>query len=212
MMDDSDGALFNRVPAAIKDKNYNPGLDALRFYTDFSNPAKEVYAWNKSLANSLEMFTRGKLAMMFGYAYHLPVIKAQAPKLNFGVTKLPQIEGNPPVNFANYWLETVSGKSKRPNEAWNFIQFMTRADQVKSYLAKTQKPTALRSLINGQLEDQAIGVFVEQLLTAKSWYKGANAPAAEKIFAEMIDSAVLGQDRLENIINLAASRVQQTVK
>jgi multiple sugar transport system substrate-binding protein len=211
MMDDSGTVQFNRIPATFKDQKYNPGLEALRFYSDFSNPAKEVYSWNKNLDNSLNMFTQGKVGIMFGYAYHLPTIKAQAPKLNFGITKLPQIEGNPPINFANYWIETVSNKSEYSNEAWDFIQFATKADQAKTYLAKAKKPTALRSLVNEQINDLDIGVFTEQVLTAKSWYKGADSNAMEKIFADMIDAVVLTQDRIENAINLAAQKVGQTV-
>ncbi len=34
----------------------------------------------------------GKTGYFFGYAYHLPRIRAQAPKLNFGVTGIPQID------------------------------------------------------------------------------------------------------------------------
>ena len=211
MMADDGQALFNRIPTALKDQKYNPGLEALRFYSDFANPAKEVYAWNKNLDNSLDLFIRGKVGIMFGYSYHLLVIKAQAPKLNFGITKLPQIEGNTPVNFANYWLETVSNKSKHSSEAWNFIQFATQADQVKTYLAKTKKPTALRALVNEQTDDLDIGIFDQQVLTAKSWYKGAGSNAMEKIFADMIDAVVLAQDKIENIMNLAANKVEQTV-
>jgi len=211
MMDDNGQVLFNRIPATFKDQKYNPGLEALRFYSDFNNPAKEVYAWNKDLDNSLNMFAQGKLGIMFGYAYHLPTIKAQAPKLNFGIAKLPQIEGNPPVNFANYWIETVSNKSKYTNEAWDFIQFATKADQAKTYLANAKKPTALRSLVNGQIDDLDIGVFSGQVLTAKSWYKGADSNAMEKIFADMIDAVILAQDKIENAINLAVNKVQQTI-
>ncbi|MBI4779557.1 extracellular solute-binding protein, partial [Candidatus Falkowbacteria bacterium] len=210
MMDEGGQVLFNRIPITFKDQKYNPGLEALRFYSDFSNPAKEVYSWNKELDNSLNMFTQGKLGIMFGYSYHLPTIKAQAPKLNFGITKLPQIEGNTPVNFANYWIETVSNKSKYANEAWDFVQFAATADQVKTYLSKAKKPTALRALVNEQIDDLDIGVFAEQILTAKSWYKGADSNAMEKIFADMIDT-VLIQEKIENVINLAASKVQQTV-
>ena len=209
--DDSGQVLFNKIPPAFKDQSYNPGLEALRFYTDFANPAKEVYSWNKNLDDSLNLFAQGKLAIMFGYSYHLATIRAQAPKLNFAITKLPQIKGNTPVNFANYWVETVSSKSQHLNEAWDFIQFATKAEQAKTYLDKAKRPTALRALINEQIDDDDMGVFAEQVLTAKSWYHGADSAAAEKMFAEMIDAAVLGQDKIETLINLAASKVQQTM-
>jgi len=211
-MMESKQVLFNAVPAATQDTKYNPGLEALRFYIDFSNPGKEVYSWNDSLPNSLEMFISGKLAMMFGYSYDLANIKSQAPKLNFSISKLPQIEGSPiEVNFANYWVESVSKKSKYPNEAWDFIQFATKEEQVKSYLTKTKKPTALRSLIPTQQEDNELGIFASELLTAKSWYKGKDAIAAETAIGEMINNARQNIDKILDAINTGAAKVQQTV-
>lgn len=207
--------LFNSVPAFIKNTGYNPGLEALRFYTDFANPTKESYTWNNELPNSLEMFISGNLAIMFGYAYDLATIKAQAPKLNFSIAKLPQIEGNPPtnINFANYWVEVVSKKSKHTKEAWDFIQFMTKAEQAQSYLDKTKKPTALRSLVEKQKTDDELGVFADQVLTAKSWYKGKNVQAAEEAIKEMINSTLTNNtiEKIRDIINTGASKVQQTV-
>jgi multiple sugar transport system substrate-binding protein len=211
MMNDNGQVIFDRIPPALKDQKYNPGIEALRFYADFANPAKEVYSWNNNLDDSLNLFSQGQLALMFGYAYQLPTIKAQAPKLNFGIAKLPQIEGNTPINFANYWVEAVSNKSKYPNESWDFIQFATKAEQAKTYLAKAKRPTALRSLVNEQIDDFDIGVFAEEVLTAKSWYRGADSAAMEKIFAEMIDSAIPDQDKIQNIISLAANKVEQTI-
>jgi multiple sugar transport system substrate-binding protein len=214
MLDDNLKVTFNQIPEFASETNYNPGPEALRFYTDFANPAKESYSWNNELENSLQMFINGNLAMMFGYSYHIPVIKASAPKLNFSIVKFPQIEGTPPtnINFANYWVETVSKKSKNKNEAWNFIQFMTEAEQVKLYLDKAKKPTALRSLISEQRNDDTIGVFTDQVLTAKSWYKGANPEAAELAFKEMIDAILMNQESdIKKIINSGAAKVQQTI-
>jgi ABC-type glycerol-3-phosphate transport system substrate-binding protein len=188
-------------------------LQALEFYTDFANPLKEVYCWNKDMGKSMELFAQGRLALMPGYSYYIPEIKALAPKLNFSVTKFPQIENtNAEVNFANYWVETVAAKSKHSAEAWDFIQFETKAENVKSYLSATHRPAALREMVDMQKDDKEIGVFAEELLTAKSWYKGKDAKAAEKIFAEMIDNTVKGQGKIEDIIRLAATKVQQTIE
>lgn len=212
MMNDAGQITFDQIPAAYKDQSYNPGLEALRFYTDFANPAKEVYTWNSELDNSLDLFTQGRLAFMLGYNYDLPTIRTQAPKLNFGIAKLPQIQGNSlQVNFANYWLQTASARSKYQQESWDFIQYMTGAEQAKLYLSKTKKPTALRALVGSQIDDLDTGVFADQVLTAKSWYKGIDAVAAEKAMSEMIDSVVAGQGKIEDIIKLGADKVQQTI-
>ena len=205
---------FNIIPPSNRDNAYNPGLEALRFYTDFANPTKESYTWNSELPNSLEMFLSGNLAIMFSYSYDLPTIRAQAPKLNFSVAKFPQIEGSPPtnVNFANYWVEAVSKKSPHQNEAWNFLQFLTAADQAKLYLEKAKRPTALRSLVAWQRNDNEIGIFADQVLTAKSWYRGQNPQAAERAFGEMIIASVANAgERLSEIINQTAAKVQQTI-
>jgi hypothetical protein len=39
----------------------------------------------------------------------------------------------------------------------------------------------LRSLIETQKTNENIGVFVEQLLTAKNWYRGQNIKAAKTL-------------------------------
>ena len=209
----SNGAvLFNTIPPG-GDQGYNPGPEALRFYTDFSNPGKEVYCWNGNLPDSLNMFAQGNLAMMFSYSYNLPVIRALAPKLNFSVAKMPQLPGDSrPINYANYWLETVSVKSKNVDAAWNFIQFETSAAEVKSYLKIAKKPTALRSLIDSQKDDLDLGVFVDQALTAQSWYRGKNPLAAETAMGEMIDLAIKNGKGLQKIINDGATKVQLTIQ
>ncbi len=194
-------------------KDTAPGLEALRFYTDFANPVKQVYSWNQEMPNSLQAFIEGRLAIFFGYAYHIPMIEARAPRLNYGISSMLQIEGNPSqVNFANYWLEGVSGKSAHQAEAWDFIQFATRAENAESYLTKTQKPTALRSLVSRQQTDDRMAVFANQLLTARSWYIGNDYNAAEAIMGEMIEEALIAEERdLPEVISAAAYRVQQTL-
>lgn len=227
MLDDSGQIKFNQSPVNMKQTNYVPGLDAIRFYTDFANPGKEIYSWNKDLDSAINLFADGKLATMFGYSYHIPQIKALSPKLNFAIAKLPQIEGNTPVNYANYWAEVVSSKiltnpenlkkgakyaKNKADAAWDFIQFETREEQAKIYLEKTKKPTALKSLINSQTEDMEIGVSAEQILTAKSWYKGNDANAMETIFQEMINEANANPEKIKNALDIGAQKVQQTIQ
>ena len=211
VMTNGNQITFQAMPETMTG-NYNPGLEALRFYTDFANPNKEVYCWNNDMPNSLEAFTSGSLAMFFGYSFNIEQIRAQSPKLNFGIAKLPQIEGNSlEVNFANYWVDTVSKKSKHPNEAWDFIQFLTKEENAKLYLAKTKKPTALKSLISSQKDDEDLGVFAEQILSAKSWYHGKSISNAESAIGEMIDAALATPDMIQEILSNGANKVQQTI-
>lgn len=210
MMTENGNVLFDASGSGTQ--GYNPGMEALRFYTDFANPAKEVYCWNDNLDNSLKMFTEGRLALMFGYSYHLPEIKSMAPTLNFNVTNVPQINPSRQINHANYWTEVVSRKSENKDVAWHFLMFATGEDQAQKYLEKTNKPTALRSLVEEQKEDREIGVFAEQLLTSKSWYRGKDALAMEEVMKDMIDEAKASPQELDRVISRGSSRVQQTAR
>ncbi|NQU77136.1 extracellular solute-binding protein [Candidatus Falkowbacteria bacterium] len=194
------------------ESNYYPGIEALEFYTDFADPNKEIYTWNGGQPNSLDAFISGRSAMFFGYAYHLPTIKARAPKLNFEISPMVQISRNQNVvaNTANYWVESVSKKSEHPEEAWDFLLFATTGEVVKDYLEKTKKPTALRSLVNEQKKDPDLSAFTSQLLTAKSWYQGKDFNKVEDIFAEMIDSVVTGQNTSQKAAQTATQKIKQT--
>jgi len=195
----------------LEGRETSPAEEALIFYADFAYPAKEVYTWNEEMPNSLEAFIGGQVAYFFGYAYNLRDIRNRAPKLNFSYSKLPQIEGNPEINYANYWVEAVAKKTEHSDWAWDFLQFATSEEQVKSYLDKAEKPTALRSLINYQIEKEDLIPFILQLLTAKSWYRGQDSAKAENIFKEMITAVVNSEMFVEEAIELAAGRIQQTM-
>ncbi|MFA6410015.1 MAG: extracellular solute-binding protein [Candidatus Buchananbacteria bacterium] len=202
---------FGSVPRSFPDQTYNPGPEAVRFYTDFANTSKEVYTWNETIPNSINAFAQGRVAMIFGYNYHLATLDAVSQgRLNYGIAKMPQIEGRPEVNFANYWLQVVSKKSKHKNEAWDFIQFISKSAEAKKYLTKTLKPTALRSLVSEQKNNDQLRPFAEQLLTSKSWYQGNNVGALESAFKEMIDSVRKGGE-LRDAIGLAIQKIQQTL-
>jgi len=47
-------------------REYVPGPDAVRFYTDFANPVKEVFTWNSQQPNSLDAFAQGNLRQTRG--------------------------------------------------------------------------------------------------------------------------------------------------
>jgi len=186
------------------------GLDAVNFYTDFANPTKQVYSWNAKQPNSFDAFTAGKTAFFFGYSYHAPLIRAGAPKLPFAIATVPQIEGGKNVNYANYWIETVSKASENPDFAWDFIQFAASAEQVPAYLTAARKPPARRALINSQMQDEDLSIFASQLLTAKSWYKGKNASVAEGALLDLINAVLLAEDG-NKAMQEAQNKVNQTL-
>jgi len=209
MSDANGNAIFNQPLAG--DPNYFPAEEALRFYTDFQDKNKEIYTWHKEMPSALDFFTQGKLAFFFGYAYHLPLIRAKAPNLSFGIAKMPQPEGAiKEINFANYSVQVVARKSKNKDLAWAFLKQAALSPQ--PYLARVKRPTALRSLIAEQINDPDLEAFVNQVLTAQSWYQGKNALLMEEAFKEMINDVIDGKKTYLEAINFAAQKINQRIR
>lgn len=196
----------------------HPAITALRFYTDFSRRTKEVYTWNEKMGDGLDTFVRGQSVFYFGFAYDYSKIKARAPQLNIEVMPMLQLNEKAPVNVANYWVESVVKKSKSPNEAWDFVMYMAKPENIKKYCEKAIRPTPLRSQINEQKENLAIAPFASQVLNADSWYRGRDSATAEKAFADLItnylqpaaNEAAQAQ-RERDLLKYAANVVQQTI-
>jgi len=210
----ADGSpTFMNIPQKLNGlRDQPPAYQAISFYTDFANPAKAVYTWNNKQPNSLDAFIQGKAAFFLGYAYDLPIIKARAPKLNLAITSLPQIQGNPQVNYANYWGWVVSKKSKASDIAWNLLNFMRTPDESAKYITAAKRPAALKSQLTGQLDDEDIGPFASQVLTAQSWYKGTDPKAVDTALVTMIEDAIAGgTEEVPNAVHTAADKISQTI-
>lgn len=187
---------------------HRPGVEALRFYTDFTDPLKgDAYTWGLS-SNfhwSVDAFAEESAAMTFHYAYELPVFKQKNPNLRFGIAKMPQIQNRErDVNYANYWAPAVSFQSRNARAAWEFLAFAASREGVVSYLEATRRPTARKDLINELKSDPNLGIFHEQSLTAKSFYQYDSA-AVEQILADAIESVVRREKTVQEAVDAAAS-------
>jgi len=196
----------------------HPTMNAMRFYTDFANPTKDVYTWNDSMGDALEAFAAGKVTFYFGFAYDYPRIKAIAPQINMDVVPIPQLNPSKPTNVANYYVESVVGKTKNPDVAWDFVRFMTTPENIKKYTDATKRPTPLRAQIKDQEEDLLLAPFVSTILQAENWYHGRDRKSAEKAFDNLIYNYLqpVGVKQTEiqrniELIKQASRIIQQTM-
>lgn len=201
-MNDENG--FASFSSAIR--NANVGETALQYYTDFANPQKQTYAWNDSQHYSVDAFLEGRTAMILGYAHQMELLKAKAPRFNFGVSMMPQASLTDIKNYANYWTLGVSNASENQEEAWKFVLSFTSKENITDYLNETQRPAARRDLIELQRTDPDLGLFAIQALSAKSWYQWDNV-AIENIFADMIDNVNYRRLSIREALQRAESQV-----
>lgn len=187
---------------------------AFSFYTDFARPGKSSYSWNADLEDALELFASGRLAYFFGYSYHADDLRSRNLQFDWDIKNFPQTRGAQGSKYyADYWVNVVAAKSANQDAAWNFIQSTAAADTVKTYLDANKRPTALRALIDEQLNDYEIAAFASQSLTASNWYEGYNPSLAEMYTKEILDDLVSGDlilDKEGTTIGLFVSKINQT--
>ena len=187
--------------------------DILTFYTYFADPTKAVYSWTEDLPNAFELFAQGKLAYFFGYSYHADELRKRGVQFNWDLENFPQTRGAEGDRYyANYWLNVVAKNSPNQDAAWNFVQSVTTDPSlVNQYLEPNNKPTALRSLIKKQLENDQTRVFASQVLQADNWYAGYNAAQAEVYLADFIKSYFKKEIQIDNKgLDFLVKRLNQT--
>ena len=204
---DRRGAEFDKDVRDANGDVYSPGVRALEFYTQFAQPSKTIYTWNARNNNSIDAFASGQAAMIFSYSYLAETLREKAPFLNYGVARVPQLNGaNLRVNFANYWAEGVSKQSKNPQIAWQFLKFITSREILPAYYEGVKQVSPRLDIIEDQIADPEIGVFAENALTAKSFYKPDN-DAVENIFLQMINDVVLRHISADDAIGAGVQKV-----
>jgi multiple sugar transport system substrate-binding protein len=199
-------------------KSTHPTLEALRFYTDFARPNKEVYSWNADKDDALSAFVRGQSVFYIGYAFDQSRIRVRAPQMNLAIIPMPQLDPSNPVNVANYWVESVVAKSRQKDLAWDFIRFITNPENTKAYASATRQPSPYRAHVSDYAEDPLLSPFASQILTAKNWYKGSNVDVANRALSNLIDqylepySVDISEDKRDvELIENAARIIQQTM-
>lgn len=109
---------------------------ALTFYTSFAIDQNNV--WDNTLDPSILVFSRGDLAMYFGYSWDYFTIKQTNPNLSFQIVPVPQLSDQH-VTLASYWAEGVSLKSTHPKEALIFIKFLAAKNTEEKLFADEAK-------------------------------------------------------------------------
>lgn len=146
---------------------------ALEFYTAFAQGEGSV--WDSTLDPSIVAFSKGNLAMYFGFSWDIFTIKALNPELQFSVHPVPNLPGRK-MAIASYWVEGVSAKSKYQKEAMLFMRYLAKKETLQKLYSETAKvrlfgePYPRRDLAKTLSNNPLISPFMEQAEYATSSY------------------------------------------
>ncbi len=164
-------------PNNVQDLSSSEAAQALQFYTDF---VQESEVWDDRQPNSTIAFAAGNVAMYFAPSWRVFEISQQNPNLQFRIVPVPQIpredSTSPDITYATYWVEGVSQKSSKKNEAWDFLNYLSQRDTLeKFYQSASQirmfgEPYPRQDMRDLLLTAPKIGGFMELAPTSQSWY------------------------------------------
>ena len=169
-----------------------PAESALRFYTEFGNPAKQTYSWSRSLPRSQDSFVSGQLAVYFGFASEYKTLAERNPNLRFAVAMLPQLQGSGPrATFGSLLGLAISRSARNPSGAGVVAQVLTGPTAASVLASQTGLPPARRDTATDTSANAAAAVFVQSALIARGWIDPQPA-GTDALFKAMVESVISG--------------------
>lgn len=169
--------------------NYNlPSI--LKFYTDFADPSNSAYSWNRSFANSNDVFSKEESAFYFGFSSELQSLINKNPNQNFFVAGIPQIKNsNFKLTSARVTGLAISSFSKNFNTAFTVAGLMAGSDFATKFAKATNVPPARRDLLSKKPSDAYSPIFYSSALYAKSWLDPSPKDTTN-IFSGMVNAVL----------------------
>ncbi len=180
-----------------------------RFYIQFSNPSNSAYSWNRSLPNSLDMFTSGKLAFYLGKASELFKIQSINPNLSFDVTQIPQIKDSPTKRtFGDIYAIVLNKKSGNLSSASSVASMLSKGDNASNLSKALSLPPASKVLLSAKPESNAyLSTFFDSALATQSWLD-PDKNKSDLIFKEFIENMLSNSLSIGELLNKAQNQLQ----
>lgn len=190
--------------------------DVLLYYTEFANPTKSSYTWNKSFKSSRESFLSGDLATYFGPGSEIEYIRTRNPNLNFAIAPIPQAYDNKKVTKGKVYAMGFLITSKNPNATYQNVMTFFGNYQFNQYLSSALGLASTRRDVLSTSKDAKsnadIAVINNSAIFAKTWldpdYKTTDDILSKMIFSivsgtqNITDSIIDASDRLDRAFNI----------
>jgi len=190
----------------------SPAEAAFDFYTQFSNPTRAYYSWNRSLVDAQTHFTSGSSAYYLGFASELRVLKNKNPTLNFGISLVPQsrVSGKT-ITFGRLRAVAISRGSSNPSLALALATKLVSKEATLSLAEILVLPPARRDLLSLRPTNAISSVFYDAALQSKGWLD-PDIIMTDAIFRTAIESITSGRARTLEAINKANSEIEALIK
>jgi ABC-type glycerol-3-phosphate transport system substrate-binding protein len=189
------------------DSKITPAESAVRFYSDYSNPKKTVYSWNRALPMSKSYFLRGDLAVYFGFGSEFSDLKVKNPNLNFDIALFPQIvDTNLKSTFGKMQSFVILKSSKNIPSAYSVFSYLVGNEAMKLWLSLSGYAPTRRDII-AQGTSNAVGsILYNSALISKAWID-PDKDKTSLIFQNMIEDVTTGRLSVTESVGKASDEI-----
>ena len=204
-----DGEVSLGSSVNVGNTTLRPAESSLRFITDFANPQKTLQSWSSALPEDEEMFIGGKLAMYLGLISDYNEIKSKNPHLSFAASLIPQLkDAQRPIAGGELFALAVPKASQKQAQAWEFIKFLTDAENSAAYADTAMNVSLRRDTLPNYQKESVRSVFAQSVLALKLW-PNPDPLRSGQIFRDLIEDAVLGRATLREALEKARARLDE---
>jgi ABC-type glycerol-3-phosphate transport system substrate-binding protein len=196
------GSVLQPAISGLTSKNIPSIVPVLRFYTDFADPVKNIYSWNRALPESKESFLSGDLAVYFGFSTELLELREKNPNLNFDVASIPQIRDYPlRMTFGKTQGIAVLNASAQKDLAFYVAKYITTPNSTILFADINHKISSSREVLAKIPTDPIKKIFYDSTIISKSWLD-PNSEKTSSIFKSVIENIISGRVTMEEAVGL----------
>lgn len=187
-----------------------PAYAAINFYSQFANPGKTIYSWNRSLPSSQDFFLAGDSAFYIGFASELGDLKRKNPNLNFDVALLPQSkDATKKTTYGKMHSVSIVRSTKNIESAFQTVTILSgkRVQEILSEISDLPSPR--RDLLSTSDPTSSFDLTFRRSALISSGVLEPNQNAMNTIIKRMIESIVSGQYDVDEAINRADTQIKQ---
>lgn len=125
--------------------NSNEMLTAFTLLSDlYNNNCILPGTTTRSEAQTVEEFAAGNAGMMISHNGHILTVANRNPDLNYGIIPIPSYDGTGTPDLRHHgWDVGISATSEHKEEAWKFISFMLREENLTQMCNEMLKVPAM---------------------------------------------------------------------
>jgi ABC-type glycerol-3-phosphate transport system substrate-binding protein len=196
----ANGGIASTLAAGSSDTGQAPADSALAFYTQFADPAKIVYSWNRSIPDARQSFVAGDSAFYIGFASEEPTLRAANPNLDFDMTVVPQPQTSAAqTDYALAYAFAFPKGSANPAGGLQTAEALAAKAEVDIAAPGLLMAPALRSELSAKSSDIYGPIVNASALRAKGWLSPAPG-VTDRIFAAMINGIISGGETVHDAL------------